>query len=42
MYSIPDLVSANIRQSYENGERIKENRNAMEYERNTRRPGLRG
>jgi hypothetical protein len=42
MYSIPDPVSANIRQSYEKSERIKEKRNTMEYERKTRRPGLRG
>jgi hypothetical protein len=40
--SIPDPVSANIRQSYENSERIKEKRNTMEHERKARRPGLRG
>jgi hypothetical protein len=40
MYSIPNLFSANTRQSYEKDERLKEDRNAVEYERKTGKLGL--
>ena len=36
----PTLFSASIRQSYEKNERFKEERDTVEYERNTRRSGL--
>jgi hypothetical protein len=42
MYSIPNPFSANIRQSDEKSERLKEKRNTTEYERKTGRFGLRG
>jgi hypothetical protein len=37
----PNPFSANIRQSYEKNERLKEERDTVEYERKTRRFGLR-
>ena len=40
MYSIPNSISANIGQSYEKNERLKEERNTVEYERKTGRLGL--
>jgi len=42
MYSIPNPFSANIRQSDEKSEKLKEKRNTVEYERKTGRFGLRG
>jgi len=41
MYSIPNPFSANIRQSYEKNERLKVERDTVEYERKTGRFGLR-
>ena len=40
MYSIPNPFSSNIRQSNEKKERLKEERDTVEYERKTRRSGL--
>jgi hypothetical protein len=42
MYSISNYFSANITQSDEKSERLKEKRNAVEHERKTGRFGLRG
>jgi hypothetical protein len=42
MYSIPNPFSAKIRQSDEKSDRLKENRNTMEYERKAGRFGLCG
>jgi hypothetical protein len=42
MYSIPNPFSANIRQSDEKSERLKENRYTVEHERTTGRFGLSG